>query len=229
MGNTTTTVLADSRDMIGAHVNFRREFAALPAAIRRVVAGDTAQAATVGAHAEFLVDLLHHHHHGEDAGVWPRLRERCPGQVQELVEIMEEQHAGLDQALENIKARTQRWVVTANVDDGRALAKVCEDLLGPLTEHLDLEEAEVLPLIDRYLTDAEWKGIVRGEAATIPKAQLPLVFGMMLYDADDVTQSMMKTNVPALIWPFFSRIARRRYAKHAQAIHGTPTPPHFSR
>ncbi|MEV6848236.1 hemerythrin domain-containing protein [Actinoplanes sp. NPDC051411] len=224
---TTNTRMADSRDMIGAHVCFRREFRDLPLVVRRVTAGDKADAATIAAHAEFLVDLMHHHHRGEDTGVWPLLHRRCPDETQKLVTTMEEQHAHLDRALEDIKSSARQWGLTATTADREAVARHAEALLVPLAEHLDLEESKVLPLIDTYLTEGEWKAVVGGEAATIPKKQLPLVFGMMLYDADDVTQRMMRTNVPALLWPVFSHLARRSYAKYAQAVHGTAAPRHF--
>jgi hypothetical protein len=215
--------MADSRDMIGAHLCFRREFGALPRAVRRAAGPDTG---VVAEHAEFLVNLMHHHHRGEDTGVWPRLQERCPSDVRPIVDVMESQHAGLDTALEEIRAAARQLTNGGSAENRESLASAAERLIPALTEHLDLEEAEVLPLIDRYLTDEEWKAGVQSEAATIPKSRLPLVFGMMLYDADDVIRAAMKANVPRGMWSVYSRVARRAYEKHAQQVFGTSSPAH---
>jgi hemerythrin-like domain-containing protein len=216
--------MADTRDMIGAHRCFRREFGALPGAVRRVADPDTG---VVAEHAEFLVDLMHQHHRGEDTGVWPRLRERGTEDIWPIVEVMESQHAGLDRALEKIRAAARRLANDGSAENREALASAAEELIPPLAEHLDLEEEEALPLIDRYLTDEEWTAVVKDETATIPKSRLPLVFGMMLYDADDVMREAMKANMPRGMWPLFSRVARRVYRRHAQQVFGTRSPAHF--
>jgi hypothetical protein len=215
--------MADSRDMIGVHLCFRREFGALPGAVRRVAGPDTG---AVVRHAEFLVNLMHHHHRGEDTGVLPRLQERCPDDVRPIVDVMKSQHAGLDTALEEIRAAARRWANGGSAESRESLASAAERLIPALTEHLDLEEAEVLPLIDRYLTDEEWAAVIKDEAATIPKSRLPLIFGMVLYDADDVMRAAMKANIPRGMWSVYSRLARRAYKKHAQRVFGTSSPAH---
>jgi hypothetical protein len=128
--------------------------------------------------------------------------------------------------LEEVRAAARRLANSGSVQDRESLASAAESLIPALTEHLDLEEAEALPLIDRYLTDEELTAVVKSEAATVPKSRLPLVFGMMLYDADDEMRAAMKANLPRAMWSIYSRVGRRAYKKHSQRIFGTSNPAH---
>lgn len=143
---------ADSRDMYAVHRVFRREFSNLPALIEAVGDRDTRRAAVVAGHVEFLVTILHHHHHGEDELVWPKLLSQGTAEIGPLVHTMEAQHHALEGTLENLTRAAGRWRASAVAADRDVLAGCARDLLGVLFEHLDLEEAQVLGLIDTYLT-----------------------------------------------------------------------------
>src|SRR4029077_18833961 len=82
----------DGREMLMLHDSFRREFALLPGLVRGVATGDLERAQVIAAHITYVSTILHHHHHGEDAHVWPLLVERCAGECAPLVELMEGQH-----------------------------------------------------------------------------------------------------------------------------------------
>jgi hemerythrin-like domain-containing protein len=218
---------ADSRDMIGAHISFRREFAAIPGVIGTVAPWDAARAATVADHVDFVVDLLHHHHTSEDEMVWPRLHERCPEDVAPLIGVMQGQHHDIDLVLRAIGELTRAWRTDGDPKVRDRLADAAAALPAPLNEHLDLEEAKVLPLIDAYLSDREWKAVVAAGASSIAKPKLPLVFGMTLYDADAEMIAIMKTAIPRALWLVFAALGRRAYASHAKRVFGTSTPRHF--
>jgi hemerythrin-like domain-containing protein len=219
---------ADSRDMIGAHVTFRREFAAIPGAVAAVTPGDTGRAAAVADHIDFVADMLHHHHTSEDEMVWPRLHERCPADVAPLIDIIAAQHREIDVALRSLRALTERWRGSAAEGARDTLAAAAAALPAPLSQHLDLEEAKVLPLIDAYLSEPEWKAVVAAGAANVAKSKLPLVFGMTLYDADAEMLEIMKSAIPKAMWLVFAPLGRRAYASHAKRVFGTATPRHFT-
>ena len=72
----------NTQEMVVIHRIFRRGFAQLADLARRVPAHDTAWAGAVAAHAEFLLNGLHHHHTAEDElcgrGCWnARSRTLC--------------------------------------------------------------------------------------------------------------------------------------------------------
>ena len=154
-----TQLMADSRDMFVERDMFRRQFKAIPGLVSEVPDGDANQVATVADHVTWMVTFLHAHHEGEDLLVWPRLLERVPDEIDPLIYTMETQHAGLAQALDDLGAKAAGWRKTCAVPERDALAGAATDLLLRIAEHLDLEERQVLPLIDKYLTEKEWKQV----------------------------------------------------------------------
>ena len=212
--------MADSRDMILAHRAIRHEFDALPALIRGVPAGDPERVATVADHVQMLGDMLHGHHASEDDHVWPKLIERCPEQVQPLVETMEAQHERIDQDLRELLAGARRWRAGADAAEQVALSARAEGLLPPLLEHLALEEAEILPLIDTYLTETEWRATVAASTGKLPITRAPVAMGMLLKHADAELLPVMRAAVPAVFWMVFRPLGVRAYRRYARRVYG---------
>ncbi|GHH09541.1 hemerythrin domain-containing protein [Streptomyces lanatus] len=215
--------MADVRDMYMAHTMLRREFRLLPELTRDVTPGDAQRAAVVAAHAELLCSVLHLHHEGEDLLLWPRLVQRAGEEAADIVPTMEEQHHAIDRIHTEVAKLLPPW--RAAGEGGEELAEAFERLLSVLLEHLELEEREILPLAQKYVTAAEWKQLGEHGLAHSPKKTLPLTFGMAMYEGDrDVLRSVLaEAPLPArLIMPV---LAPRLYAAHAKRVHGTSTPP----
>jgi hemerythrin-like domain-containing protein len=215
---------ADSRDMIGAHKAMRREFGATPALVAAVASGDQKRAAVVAGHLDFLVEHLDVHHSCEDEEVWPKLHERCPAEVAPLIDTMEAQHQGIHAALTSVTELSQAWRLDAGQEARDAIVTELTGLVRTLNEHLDLEEAEVLPLIDTYLSEKEWRAAVAAAGPKTPKSRMPLSFGMTLYGAEDEMVALMKAAVPKPVWTIFAPIGRGAYARHAKKVYGTREP-----
>ncbi|WDZ93389.1 hemerythrin domain-containing protein [Nocardiopsis sp. HUAS JQ3] len=210
--------MADSRDMIGAHDAMRREFAALPALVAGVSARDADGTTVVARHVLMMVDFLHAHHTSEDDHVWPRLRERCPADVEPLVETMDRQHAFIDSELEALAAGSRRWQASADATDRDAVAAVAERLLPALYEHLALEEERILPLIDRYLTEREWKATVEASFGKVTFARRLLMLGMALHGASEEQAQLLRAAVPAVVWHAGRPIGARLHRNHRQRL-----------
>ncbi|MBL1114009.1 hemerythrin domain-containing protein [Streptomyces sp. 110] len=207
---------ADSRDMYAVHTMFRREFGALPALIRRVTAHDGARARIVADHVALLVDLLHVHHRSEDDHCWPKLAGRGPQDVAPIVELMRSQHQVVDAALQATERRTAVWRASATAEDRDALADTIDGMLPPLGEHLEAEEERMLPLIDRYLTADEWADVGNKGLGNVPRAKIPVLFGMLLRDASAEQRALFKEAVPTPVFTVMSRvgpIALKRYQR----------------
>ncbi|MDP9793081.1 hemerythrin-like domain-containing protein [Catenuloplanes nepalensis] len=217
--------MADSRDMIGAHDAMRREFGALPALIAGVPADDADSTVVVAGHVLMMVDFLHAHHTSEDDHVWPRLRERCPDDVEPLIETMDRQHASIDGELEALAAGGRRWRASADATDRDAVAAVAERLLPALYEHLALEEERILPLIDRYLTEREWKATVEASLGKVTFARRLLMLGMALHGASEEQAQLLRAAVPAVVWlagrPLGTRLHRTHRERLASASRGS--------
>jgi hemerythrin-like domain-containing protein len=214
-----TETMADSRDMIVVHTMFRKQFAAIPGLVCDVADGDRNQVAIVADHVAWMVEFLHAHHEGEDMLVWPRLVERCPTEVEPLIFTMEAQHHALAVALDALAARASEWRNTAAIEERDALAAAATELLVQIAEHLDLEELRVLSLIDRYLTEKEWKQVGGSGLKKMSFGQLTIAFGMILDGASAQFVQTMRDTIPRAPWLLFSVLGPRAYTRYARRLH----------
>ncbi|OBK24262.1 hypothetical protein A5635_17765 [Mycobacterium asiaticum] len=222
----TATEWFDGREMEMVHKMFRREFALMPRLLR---ATDGAERAKIIAdHFDTITATLHHHHHSEDVDLWPLVLQRAGAAAAAPVEAMEAQHAQLADTLRSLQSRVREWSVTPTADVAETLAKDTHHLVRLLNEHLDTEERQVVPLMERHITAVEVQEVVaKGGAigATGDTEALPLAFGMMLYEADPEIVDRAVASVPSDVRPLIRNLAEEAFAAHSRAIHGTPTPP----
>lgn len=216
--------LVDVRDMTVVHTALLREFRLAPAAVRRVADSDRKQAVAVEGHVGLLCDLLHHHHAGEDALLWPRLRDRVPVAATALIDQAQAQHEEIDAALHRVGQTRDRWVRHPDDTTAAVVATELEGLHRLLSEHLDMEERSLLPLAASTLTEEEWHAIGEAAVAAIPKPVLVLVFGMFAYEADPAVLRDMLRTAPGPARFVLPRLAPRVYARRAARVHGTRQP-----
>ncbi|MBQ1015202.1 hemerythrin domain-containing protein [Micromonospora sp. M51] len=215
--------MADVRDMYMAHSALRREFSLLPQLVRDVTPGDTRRAEVVGAHAEMLCHILHLHHEGEDLLLWPLLLERGGAQATAIVPTMEAQHHAIEDAHAAVVALLPQWRRTGR--DGEQLADALEQLRSALIEHMALEEKEILPLAERHVTAREWMRLGEHGMSKSSKKQLPLAFGLAMYEGDPAVVKAVLAHAPLPARLLMPIIAPRLFANHARRVHGTATPP----
>jgi hemerythrin-like domain-containing protein len=214
----------DGREMLMLHDSFRREFALLPGLVRGVAAGDQQRVEVIAEHISFVSTILHHHHHGEDAHVWPLLVERCAGECAALVGLMEAQHEDVARIGREIDEGLRAWGGAA-AGAQEALAGALARLVPVLRGHLAAEEEHVVPLMEQYITAAEWNEIVEKEAADVDPASLPLSFGMLMYEGDPEVVDAAIATMPEPVRPVIRALAARAFAEHSLLIHKTATPP----
>jgi hypothetical protein len=171
----------------------------------------------VAAHAEFLLNGLHYHHTTEDEYLWPRLLERTqPDAV--LVDRMEDQHKVVAGHVEQVRRLLPGWRLAPS---GLDLADALDELTSALAEHLDEEEAEILPLVRVHITAGEWQQMADASFAKFTNPEKLIALGQMLDVAspDEAASFLAKLPLPIrLMW----RIAgRRRYANYMNAVTGT--------
>lgn len=96
-----------------------------------------------------FVTFLRLHHQAEDAVLWPMLREAVAGDPESvaIVDEMEHEHEGVEACIDTIEAAFDR---------GGHAPEAQAELAEHLEEHLAHEEGEVLPLVQRALTQEQW-------------------------------------------------------------------------
>jgi hemerythrin-like domain-containing protein len=216
--------MADVRDMYMVHTVFRREFAALPALVRGVEAGDGGRADLVAGHISLLAAMLDGHHRAEDAHLWPDLLERGGDEAGPVVQVMEGQHEHIEQFMAQTAAALGEWRADAAAEPGGRLAGLLDDFYAVLYEHMGLEEERALPLAGKYITAAEWHAMAGTSGAALPPGTMPLVFGMTLYEADPEVIGNTLAALPSGIRTALEEQGARDFAAHCLLIHGTATP-----
>jgi len=157
MADQAGTPRPDTSDMYAVHGVFRDTLGAAPRLVGGIAAGDTARVAQVGNYYDNILYFLEAHHDGEEAIVFPRLRERCPGETA-LLDSLEAEHEVAIKLLAVARESLAAWP-GANGDSAAAQAAVAESLealRAPLVEHLDREETQALPLCAENILAEEW-------------------------------------------------------------------------
>ena len=146
----------DLSGMFVMHHAFRRDLARFEAAARRLPAHDREAYAALAPRWRLFHTALHHHHAGEDAGLWPLLRRRVHPVDLRTLDAMAVEHETLDALLDQCSAWLGRLAVGGTERDRESLQARLTSLRILLAHHLDHEESESLALVQRYLTQAEW-------------------------------------------------------------------------
>lgn len=219
----TTIALCDTHDMVVVHRVFRREFGLLPRMIAGVRVGDTERARLVATHATELIDGLHHHHTAEDDLLWPRLLERATLHT-ELIERMERQHEQIASFLDEAHELLPRWLPAADEPTRARLEALFTQATVVLNEHLADEEQQILPVVEAYITEAEWGQLGEQAMGALPKSRLLVLLGYILEEASPEEQRAFLRKAPPPARLAYRLIGRRKFEREvAQLRAGLPS------
>lgn len=207
----------DVNEMVVIHRVFRREFRAIPGLVRSTRDSDGDRARTVVAHLRLIMSGLHMHHTGEDVVLWPLLLERAVPST-DLVETMQAQHERVDGYAEQVDPLAEAWAGEASAIRGEQLAQLVERFAEELFEHLDLEEREILPLVSRHISVAEWDSLGEHGKDSMSTRQLPLMFGAILEEADEQERKRMLAHLPAPIRVIMRTLGARQYRRYITRV-----------
>jgi iron-sulfur cluster repair protein YtfE (RIC family) len=220
----TTEQFFDGREMFVVHAMFRREFGLMPELVRGVAAGDQQRMRVVAGHIVGVATALHHHHRAEDEQAWPFLLERGSEDVARIVQLMEIQHANIEELAAEVDVALKAWSGAA-IAYRDALADVLERLIPVLDQHMRLEEERAVPLMEKYITAAEWSHMVQAGTAGISLDDLTLGFGMLMYEGEPEVVDLAITTLPPEVRTAIRQRAAQAFAAHSERVHGTATPP----
>ena len=173
----------------------------------------------VAEYVGFHLDGLHAHHSTEDELVWPRLRERAE-LASDLVDRMEQQHAGLHEAVAATRRDLATWAATPSSENSEALARSITLVTQGLAEHLAEEERDVVPLIARHVTQAEWEHLGEVSFGKFTPQQRFTAMGEMLAAAAPGEAARMMAGLPAPVRLVWRLVGRRRYERAMAAARG---------
>lgn len=213
----STSQASDPWEMALIHCLIRRGFEQSRQAVQRPDAA--AHADAVAAYVDFHLDGLQAHHSSEDELLWPILHERA-SMSGALIRRMEEQHAGLHEALDTTRRDLAAWQAAPTSERSEALATALGTVVDRLTEHLTEEESDVVPLIAAHITQAEWDHLGKVAFSKFTPKQRFIAMGEMLAAASPTEATRMLAGLPAPIKVIWRMAGRRRYQRFIAEVHG---------
>ena len=95
----------DVTEMYAVHGVFRDTLGAAPRLVGGIASGDAARVDQIANYYENILYFLEAHHDGEEGIIFPRLRERCPGE-EALLDSLESEH---EEAVKLLAVAGGRW------------------------------------------------------------------------------------------------------------------------
>ncbi len=195
------------------HDAFRRDFAALLAALRALPVGAKEPAQGLVRFYDHLVEQLHHHHAIEDEALVPLLAakvERDPA-AQAVLAKVAEQHRALDAVLTRVDDGMRR--VRELGATGQALFSAFEDLIAHLDGHLADEERDAFPLVERLLTPTEFAQFEQATKKAMGLKGARLFFPWILETASEDDARHVLGELPAPLRLLYRKRWAPRYAR----------------
>ncbi len=146
----------DMQVMYVMHHAFRRDLAKFGAAARHTPVEDRDTWKLLAARWRTFSEVLHLHHSGEDAGLWPWLLERGTEEDRATLEAMEAEHGEIDPLLATCASGFARLESHADDDARAALAVRLAAARESLGRHLEHEETDAIAIVQRLMTREEW-------------------------------------------------------------------------
>jgi hemerythrin-like domain-containing protein len=167
----------------------------------------------ISAHLRWMMDFLHHHHQGEDEGLYPLVVSKNPGAAG-LVSEMDAEHTAIAPAINALESAAAEYGADSPGSRERVL-EALEAMSVVLLPHLQREEAEMMPVVAASISAHDW---ATWDHATNIKPKGPGQLGMeghWLIDGADATD---RARVVGLVPPVprfillhgFAGIYRRR-------------------
>jgi hypothetical protein len=196
MADQAGTPRPDVTDMYAVHGVFRDTLGAAPRLVGDIAAGDAARVDQIGNYYDNILYFLEAHHDGEEAIVFPRLRERCPGE-ETLLDSLESEHKEALRLLAEARASLAKWPGA----DGDAAARVAvaeslEALRAQLVTHLDGEEQRVLPLCAENIAAEEWGQLPGHALAGYQGDKVWLILGLIRQRMTQGQRDSMLAHMP---------------------------------
>lgn len=201
MADQAGTPRADVTDMYAVHGVFRDTLGAAPMLVGDVPPGDAARVEQVANYYDNILYFLEAHHEGEEAIVFPRLRERCPGETA-LLDRLEAEHEDAVKLLALARQAVGAWP-GADGEGGAgataaqsAVAESLEALRTQLVEHLDEEEAQALPLCAENIRAEEWGQLPGHALAGYQGDKVWLILGLIRQRMTQEQRDAMLAHMP---------------------------------
>jgi hemerythrin-like domain-containing protein len=207
----------DLAPMYVMHRAFRRDLDAFAAVVPTIAVEDRPRWELVRRRFAFFGNVLHKHHSGEDALMWPLLAER--GADLTILDALEAEHAGIDPLLAS--AGQDLMALADGSGDATTrdrLALTTVELRDGLKAHLAHEERDGMALVQRHLTQADWDALDKEFAKDYTPREVPAVLGWVVSGLSDEGVRRMPGGSSAVFRAVGRWMARRFERREARVF-----------
>ena len=183
-----------------------------PGLVRSVQPGDTERSAYVGEVLRNFDKLLHAHHESEDLLMYPKLSERAPACALHAQQMIE-QHHQVAERLVDIEPLRVKWRTTADPALGEDLAQRYADLSALLKVHLRREVTEVMPAVEKVMTEEEVAEMAKHSQDEFSVKVMLAYLGLVLATNPPGEREELFKDIPAPIRVAYRLLGRRLYRK----------------
>jgi hemerythrin-like domain-containing protein len=145
---------ADTAMMGVVHSALRRDLVRARIVLKSDPPPDDVRRVALADHLLWVMDFLHHHHAGEDDGLYPLVVSKNPDAAP-LVAEMDAEHGLVSPAITALGSSARDYR-----DDAPGARERVLDALATLSEvllpHLEREEVEMMPVVSASITAQEW-------------------------------------------------------------------------
>ena len=206
----TAVYQTDTSDMLIPHGLFRSALTAAPDLVRNLRPGDIERCGAVSSYTDNVLRFLDAHHGGEDELLWPVLQARCPLDAG-LIARMEGQHETIHELRNRIDPLLRSWSETADPETGARLAGALESLRRELEVHFGEEEAEILPLASRNVSQEEWGALPGHAMGHFTGDKMWLVLGLVFEQMSDAQRAVTMKHLPPSVVDMWTSSGRAAF------------------
>ena len=201
------------------HNALRRDLARLESVLSGPLPDD--RRAAVCAFVPWLVRTVHHHHVGEDEGMWPRVVAKRPDAA-ELAAANGAEHDAMVVASDRMVAAAATYAADGSEANREALRAAVGEMAGVTLPHLEHEERDAVPIVAATLDDADWKYLEKNyyrKGASMKDMSTSLMW--MADDADTAGAATLRRQVPGPLMWVMGVTAGRGYDRDAAVRWGS--------
>ena len=208
------------------HRTVRREFRLLAELTSWAPADDAQRTAELTRHADLIGRVLMQHHAAERAHLWPALFAHVPSgerdAVREVVAEWTSRAALLDHSLRDLSTVGRQWAVAPTLPSRTAFLRAVSRVADAVDAHTVAEEADLLPLLARYLPDGEWTAVCRAASNTLSGREQMLVLGLALEDACAIDRARLLAGLSPAARTAWRVVGQRNFRAAVVRLRGAP-------
>jgi hemerythrin-like domain-containing protein len=211
--------LCDATAMTRFHFIFREALDSAPQLVGAAPADDANRAEFVGSYYDNVLRLLHAHHEAEDVTIYPQMLERLPSQV-EVINRINAEHEVVLGSLEAAEQAVAAWRADPSSASRDAADAALASLKTILLEHLDHEEAEVVPLIGQCITVDDWDTLSGTAFGMFSGDKVWLAVGLIQEQMLAEENAKMEANMPPPVNDFWVNSGRGLFNEFVGQLRG---------